>query len=390
MDTLRVRIYNVRFGDAILITVPDQGARRHILIDVGNSLIGQGGPDALFKPVVDDILAELAGQPLDLYVVTHEHMDHVQGLKVAQEKLFPNESLAARLQVQHAWLPASSAPGYYERHPRARQKLEESRAAYAALERHLQAAPEAGTPWAHALMAVNDWRKAQACVDYLRGLAQQTWYLHRGVDLAGKHPFQEAQFELWAPEEDSSIYYSAFRPATSAMRPPTGRTAVRKANILTPPPGVDAGAFFALVEQRSQGFGDNLLAIDKAANNSSIVFCLTWRGHRLLFPGDAEVRSWQEINRQVALAPVSFLKVSHHGSITGMPPVEILEKLLPADGQARTAALSTYPAADAPAADFVYAQVPNVDVLTELARRAQLRSVVGLADGAPLDIEFHG
>jgi hypothetical protein len=54
---------------------------------------------------------------------------------------------------------------------------------------------------------------------------------------------------------------------------------------------VDAGAFYDLVESRRRGFEDNLLAIDAANNNTSVVLLLEWRGWRLLFPGDAEVRS---------------------------------------------------------------------------------------------------
>ena len=62
-DTLRVRVYNVRFGDAILVTVPiaipppARSTTRHILIDVGNVPASkEGGDDTVFKPVVDDIL----------------------------------------------------------------------------------------------------------------------------------------------------------------------------------------------------------------------------------------------------------------------------------------------------------------------------------------------
>src|SRR5206468_9988158 len=56
-DRLRVRLYNVRFGDAILVTVPDRDpatnvvTKRHILIDVGNVLNKEGGDDTVFKPV---------------------------------------------------------------------------------------------------------------------------------------------------------------------------------------------------------------------------------------------------------------------------------------------------------------------------------------------------
>src|SRR3954447_1082013 len=83
-DKLRVRVYNVLFGDAILVSVPDRGPsgkteQRHILIDFGNAFV-KGGRDDVFEPVMRDILAVLDGRPLDLYVMTHEHLDHVQGL----------------------------------------------------------------------------------------------------------------------------------------------------------------------------------------------------------------------------------------------------------------------------------------------------------------------
>ena len=87
-NTLQVRVYNVGFGDAILISVPDRGQDgqprlRHLLLDVGNVLGKAGGADVVFGPVVRNIQKTLNGQPLDLYVLTHEHLDHVQGLYYA-------------------------------------------------------------------------------------------------------------------------------------------------------------------------------------------------------------------------------------------------------------------------------------------------------------------
>ena len=57
MDELRVRVYNVRFGDAVLLTIPDKDTAgetiaRHVLFDVGNSLTKEGGADEVFKPIV--------------------------------------------------------------------------------------------------------------------------------------------------------------------------------------------------------------------------------------------------------------------------------------------------------------------------------------------------
>ena len=140
MDKLRVRIYNVHFGDAILISVPDRtpGAgvvTRHILIDLGNvsSSLGEGGEDAVLLPVVQDVLHVLGGRPLDLYVMTHEHLDHVQGLLYAFRKL------GLRLPVSHVWLTASAAPNYYETHPSAKKKFEAARASFAEIERFFAA-----------------------------------------------------------------------------------------------------------------------------------------------------------------------------------------------------------------------------------------------------------
>ena len=118
MDTLRVRVYNVRFGDAILISVPDepsggQSQLRHILIDVGNSLGTEGGLNSVFEPVMQDVINELAGQPLDLYIMTHEHMDHVQGLQFYQKKVLKNKLVRDILRVRHTWLTRSAHPNYY-------------------------------------------------------------------------------------------------------------------------------------------------------------------------------------------------------------------------------------------------------------------------------------
>lgn len=390
MDKLRVRVYNVRFGDAVLLSIPDRAEddhteTRHVLIDVGNVLSGEGGEDAVFRPVVENVLQELDGRPLDLYVMTHEHMDHVQGLLYAEEKLFLDESLQQKLQVRHAWLPASAGPGYYDTHENARKKLAEARHAYETIQQFLAAAPQEETSWLQALMLNNNPRATADCVDYIRNLAQHTWYVHRGVDLEAKHPFKEAQFEIWAPEEDTSVYYGRFQPVALGVTPGRGSRGKPTMTAVKPPPGVDAGAFYDLVSMRRRGFGDNMLAIDRAANNTSVVFCLAWRGWRLLFPGDAEIRSWKTMNKHDRLQPVHLLKVSHHGSHNGTPSGELLETILPQepqDDRNRCGVVSAYPG--------TYNNVPDEETLVELQQRCELLRIEGLPDGQYIDIEFEG
>jgi beta-lactamase superfamily II metal-dependent hydrolase len=388
MDKLRVRVYNVRFGDAILVSVPDKAGSktvtRHILIDVGNVLRGEGGDDAVFEPVIKDIRKVLRGRPLDLYVMTHEHMDHVQGL------LYAAKMLALPLTAKYAWLTASAAEDYYDHHPAAKKRRLEAIETYDQIVRFLQASPESESPLLRTLRLNNNPQSTADCVAYLRKLAATPTYVYRGCNLAGKHPFREAKFEIWAPEEDTSDYYGSFHPMALGMAPGNGRQASSTLVTPLPPPGVDAGSFYNLAESRRRGYADNLLSIDSAANNTSVVFCLEWRNWRLLFSGDAEQRSWKTMWKMMRgdtpLKPIHLLKVSHHGSHNGMPIAAMLDEIMPEqppDNRQRYAVVST--------CLDTYHNVPDDDMLTELKKRCVVQSVLDIPEGRfYFDVELEG
>jgi len=388
-DVLTVRLYNVRFGDAILVTVPDRDPQtkkttiRRILIDVGNVKAGEGGEDAVFKPVIDDILAQLDGDPLDLYVMTHEHLDHVQGLPYAAWKLYSEQEILGRLQARHVWLTASAAPDYYDRFEDAKRKRLEALAALERISRHLAARPPEVQQLYAAYVRNNDPQQTAKCVDFLRKLnPRRTTYAHRSVSLRGAHPFKEAKLEIWAPEEDTSDYYGRFVPLFLG---PEGGPGVAAVTEVFPPAGVDLGAFLGLVEARRSGIADNLLAIDQAGNNTSIVFLLEWRGWRLLFPGDAEIRSWQTMHREGVLKPVHFLKVAHHGSHNGTPSGEAFDAILPgrpSGKRLRTSAISTW--------DRTYSGIPHGPTNQRLQSRTKLRSTLDDKDQLYLEVKFNG
>lgn len=403
-DQLTVRVYNVRFGDAILVTVPDRNPSsgrtkmRRILIDVGNAPkvagTGEGGDDDVFEAVVGDILDQLDGRPLDLYVMTHEHLDHVQGLFYASTKL-PQLQLASRLKVRHVWLTASAAPDYYTSgdHPEAAKQKLAFDEMYRRVAAFLVARPAAASSGLTEMLLNNDPTKTGQCVEFLRTLnPRATHYIHRTARLSRTHTFREAQLHVWAPEEDTADYYGRFEPldlgAVPSVPAADGPRATDTPVIPPdpyPPQGVDVGAFLRLLDARRGGIADNLLAIDKAANNTSIVFTLEWRGWRLLFAGDAEVRSWKTMAREQVLEPVHFLKVSHHGSHNGTPSDEIFDAILPAvshDGRQRRAAISTW--------TDTYSGIPHQPTNDRLAQRAILQSTLDRPDDLYYDITFDG
>lgn len=381
MSRLTVRAYNVHFGDAILVSVPDRDPKskketlRHVLIDVGNVLNEEGGDDSVFAPALEAILDAVHDAPIDLYVMTHEHLDHVQGLFHVETKGGVKD-WKKRFRVEYAWLTASAAPDYYDTHPDAKVQKKKLQAEFERLrsvfERRSKAlrgaARDAYVARFGPLLANNDPRNTAQCVQFLRTLARKkTTYVARGTSVKGKHPFKEAKFEILAPEEDTSSYYKGLVPAAaSALASHAGRGGARP----TPPPGVDATAFEELLEARERGSGD-LLAIDKAANNTSIVFTLEWRGWKLLFPGDAELKSWRTMRDRGVLSPVHFLKVSHHGSHNGTPDEQVLDLVMkpsPSGKKRRKALVSTW--------DDTYGGIPHAPTNTKLEARCKLKSTL--------------
>ncbi len=87
-------------------------------------------------------------------------------------------------------------------------------------------------------------------------------------------------------------------------------------------------------------------------------------GWQLLFPGDAEEKSWEIMDRENLLRPVHFLKISHHGSRNGSPLHQI-DKVFPAqphDGRRRVCVVSTSVGG--------YPGVPDEDSLALLRSRS--------------------
>jgi hypothetical protein len=402
-DPPRVRVYNVHFGDGVLVTVPDKDpatnevTTRRILIDVGNAPLvasPDGGDDAVFKPVVADIIEQLDGHPVDLYVMTHEHLDHVQGLPHAAWKDLPAGEFAAKLPVDFAWLTASSHPDYYDTHPDAKKQKLAFAAMYERIERHLRAAGvEKLEPYLH-FLSINNPASTTECVKFLRTLARKkTSYVYRSVGqptggaplfkLDATHPFKEATFEIWAPEEDTSDYYGKLQPLSLAEEATIAAAATAPSPRPLPPPGVDAGAFYNLVDARLRGVGDNILAIDQAANNTSVVFLLEWRGWRLLFPGDAEVKSWRTMNQKGVLKPVHALKVAHHGSHNGTPdgaPFDAILPVVPGDAKKRRAAVSTW--------TNTYPGIPHAATDERLKARCEYHSTLDDTGKLFYELEF--
>lgn len=389
MSELVVRAYNALFGDAVLVSIPDRAPSgeetvRHLLIDVGNLTANS---DKVLKAIVTDI-AERTHGTVDLYVMTHEHLDHVAGLLTAHRAKI-------KLKARHAWLTGSAAPDYYERHVSARRQKKRHLDDLASVANYFRAGVRTD-PWLEAMIRNNGGVVAGDVmtlstgdyVDHLRQLAapNEPTYVDRETKLKGKHPFKEAMVRVLAPEEDTSVYYREPRPRLTAAT--EGGTAPSADPLapprMVPPVGIETGPFVDLVRARHRVNRQTVLAIDEAANNTSVVLELEWRGWRLLLGGDAEELSWQMMLEAGRIRPVHFLKIAHHGSVNGSVP-QLVEAAFPEkapDDRARRALVSTH--------DQDWPSVPDRATLATYSSRVTLLDTRTVNQGEALEISFPG
>jgi beta-lactamase superfamily II metal-dependent hydrolase len=332
--SVRVRAWNVRFGDCVLVSFDAGAGEKHILVDFGNApsgVRGAGGKNDVFAPVASDIRKRTKGV-IDLLIVSHEHLDHMEGF-YSERKTFDG------LQVKEVWMSIMSAPDYYQRFPKAEPEKRARFALLALADRWDSRGLFARLPESmRALVANNVLSLANRDrIDYLRKLSKKPRYLHRASRLASAGLGERAKIEVLAPEKDASVYYksqdnrlwldAAARLGQQAER--ARRSAPRRR--VQAPSHMAADEFADLRDRIAELDLADLLAIDKAANNTSLVVRLTINGKVLLFPGDAEQESWSRMREHKLLHAVDFLKIAHHGSVNGMPfedPDGVLNKLL--------------------------------------------------------------
>ena len=102
---VRVRTYRHGLGDCHLLTFrkPD-GKPFHVLIDFG-VVNRTKDPELVMTPVARDIAKE-SGGVLDLVIATHQHTDHLSGFKQAAAELAP-----AKVTMKRLWLAWTEEPG---------------------------------------------------------------------------------------------------------------------------------------------------------------------------------------------------------------------------------------------------------------------------------------
>ena len=340
-----IRMYNVGFGDAFLVLIPDGERQRRILFDCGSI---EAAPGAPMPGIVDRIVRDVTdtdGIPrIDIVVATHRHKDHVSGF---------GQAAWDQVEVKEVWMPWTEHPTDEDAR---RIRDIQSRLAFgleASLTAKAAALGAAQQPElsryqdlvANALMLSND--KAMKM-------------LHSGFSGSPKRrflPVKSGDSRTLETDALPGVKVHVLGPSRKHdvirdMNPPKGESFLRLAGALNEQTGLPPAPFSAdsmQAEYTGTGTlqGDDLLeiqragslsdlavavALDKAVNGTSLMLMLEVSGTFMLFPGDAQWGTWsaamEDPEWKEMLGRVAFYKIGHHGSHNATPK-DFVEKMIP-------------------------------------------------------------
>jgi len=351
---IKVRMYNVGFGDSFLLRVPTDVGERRILVDCGYHTKGKG--KFTDQELVKQIKADLKGQPLDVVVATHRHQDHISA--------FGEKDLWADISVEEVWLPFTANPEAVHEEPALRAwnaLMDNARGLWDAAGNLAPAAISAlgaRDPDERAAAEFMLWN-ARANAPGIENLLHD---LKRADGRQARRRFLPADKDRYPSRLVTPVLPGV---TTHILGPPTDPKFRKQRKVpsswgfgdespdVSGVPSADIASPFSAewhipldrlpsrrpfhdtTLQSIRLFNDDLLYAAKALegflNGESLVLVLEVGRARLLLPGDAEVGTWTTIMNNVdaleLAASATFLKIGHHGSHNATPISFINEHL---------------------------------------------------------------
>jgi beta-lactamase superfamily II metal-dependent hydrolase len=381
-SAVRVRMYDVGFGDAFLVLIPEGTHTCKILFDCGTIAQGSAPMAEVTRRIVQDVTDPDGTARIDVVVMSHRHRDHVSGFA---------QPVWDQVQVQEVWMPWTEDP----KDPLAREIREAQSSLALHLDRVIQARLAAAGPGtaegarieSFGEMAMNALTNESAMRTLHEGFAGRPLRRFLPTPVPDESSFETpalpgVTIHVLGPSRDENVI--------AQMDPPVGRSYLRlmedeaDANGAPEPFNPNwwvteqdfAGEFdwqhlLTSAEDRAKigrlnadREGVVAAALDGAVNGTSLMLVLQVGKVLLLFPGDAQWGTWQvamsDLDRRALMKRAVFYKIGHHGSHNATPK-EFVEEILGTDvwAMASTKTHGTWP-------------IPKPELMTALGNRTKL------------------
>ena len=421
--SVRVRMYQVGFGDCFLLTFryPGRTRPRHVLIDFGTTG-APSGSSKLLGTIAEDIRKTVGKDPFAV-VATHRHRDHIAGFDPGPDGKGPG-AIIAGLKPQWVVQPwteqpdlavdASAPPGF-----KGLAARRETLASLQAIARHVVNV---------ALPRLQRSFRQTAIAEQLAFIGED----NLSNDGAVRNLMQMAPNDYVYAGKTTRL--ARFLPGVkvTVLGPPTVKqdAAVRNKRARDPDEfwslqgkafgigdksGATDDALFPhhpqsrgssaplwarwVIKSLRSAHGDQLLelvrSLDSAMNNTSVILLFEFGGHRFLFPGDAQIENWEYALGQKKftelLKNVTVYKVGHHGSLNATPKT-LWKEWYPrgakplAMNQRMTSFMSTKAGKHGSVASGT--EVPRSKLVTALEKWTRLHSTQDLEDALYVDEVF--
>jgi beta-lactamase superfamily II metal-dependent hydrolase len=338
---VQIRMYNVGFGDCFLLKFPAADRPRKVLIDCGKHRHSRCQPslDIVVRQVQKDIVDADGKKRIDVLVVTHRHQDHVVG--------FEQEGWDD-VEVGEVWMPWTEDPD----DPVARRICKSQSVRALQLQTGISALSLDGEQKSYLLgYAGNNLTNAAAMKLLHKGFLGSPLrrFLPKG-DAAGPlntdrlsgvevHVLGPSRSEAVIRDMDPPVAESFLRAMLGAMGgEPAPDSPFSKKSILS---RQEYCEWFQKNKQKDplDDFSEEAAkhfrqwienpetelaaALEKSVNGTSLVLLFKMGEAALLFPGDAQWGTWNEILQDETwtrlLGSVIFYKMGHHGSHNATP-----------------------------------------------------------------------
>lgn len=376
---IRIRMYNVGFGDCFLVRIPTSGGERKILFDCGSIKKANQPIDQIVKQVIKDVTDQDGVARIDVVVGTHRHRDHVSGF---------DNPVWSKVEVKEVWMPWTEDPI----DPDARVIREtQSKLALALTQSFAEQRKALGAAQTPALerfdlLAQNALSNEGAMTTLHEGFAAKPLRRFMPTKTASDATFSTAALpdvtvHVLGPSRDKDVIRDMDPPAghsylqmlagddnepDGAPEPFNEAWWVEPAEYESGSPHLVVSPIHRKMMQKSGAEMEQAVAttLDSAVNGTSLMLVLRIGDLHFLFPGDAQWGTWQmamkDPNSLALLKRIDFLKVGHHGSHNATP-VDFVEKALGKDfwAMVSTASVSSWP------------QIPRGPLLDALTKRTK-------------------